>query len=84
MIPTRDGYLDAIAWLEATINEDHEGKMAIALNTDPVMLVETLTLMYLSLIRISTYGQEIAYVAMLRENLDAHLANLDKLKGDDQ
>ena len=77
MSPKRDGYLDALAWMDVYIARDHDGKMAIARNTDPVMLVEALTIMFLSLIRVSTLGQESAYIQALRDNVDNVLGDIE-------
>jgi len=45
-----DGIRDALAWLEATIHNDADARGAIAVNCDPVAMLDALTMMHLSLL----------------------------------
>lgn len=84
MIPTRDGSLDAVAWLQAHLDGDTEGRDAIAHNCDPVELVTHLTGMHLALVNVATHGQPQLYMKLLRETLDGFLDTFDRIRDDDQ
>lgn len=68
--PARDDYHNALAWLTATYNEDHEGRNALAATLDPVGLVDAMTAMLLGLARVSTGGHPGAYLDHLHKHLD--------------
>lgn len=68
---------DAMAWIEAALEGDHEGRIAIAHNTDPLMLVDVITMMHIQLIRITTNDQPHKYLAFMRKTVGEYLTKME-------
>lgn len=70
----RDNYLDAIALMQARVNQDSEATETIVHNTDPEGLVNALVDLALSAGSAATQtpGDPTSYLEQIREHIDQH------------